>query len=234
MTVPPDHEHAGCLRLGSDLVNQPRLSKARFTGDECNASATGDGAAHCLAQQRPFFRSSDIRREAATGRHPGGNGFGGRRLGLGAPPHLPQAPPLGETLQLDPLMILEREVLGGTENGFQNIGNQDLFTVGLGHDAGGGVDAGPEKVVSRTDRFAGVQPDADFHGMGRMPAVVVVQRALDADGALDGLARRVECHHETVAGSLDLLTGMLTNLPPHDLVMFIHDAVRGRLALVLA
>jgi len=26
---------------------------------------------------------------------------------------------------------------------------------------------------------------------------------------------------------------MLTNLPPHDLVMLIHDAVRGRLALVL-
>src|SRR5260370_720915 len=67
-----------------------------------------------------------------------------------------------------------------------------------------------------------------------MPAVVVVQRALHADGALDGLARRVECHHETVAGSLDLLTGMLADLPPHDLVMLIHDAVRDRLALVLA
>jgi hypothetical protein len=119
--VPADYEHAGCLRLGSDLVDQPRLSKARFTGDERNTSATSDGAAHCVAQQRPFLRSSDIRRAARTGSHPSSNAFGGHRLGLGAPGHLPQAPPLGETFQLDALMILEREILGGAENGFQNI-----------------------------------------------------------------------------------------------------------------
>ena len=67
-----------------------------------------------------------------------------------------------------------------------------------------------------------------------MSAVVVVERALDADSALDGLARRVECHHEAVAGRLDLLTSVLPDLPPHDLVMLIHDRVGSRLALMLA
>src|ERR1700681_3871483 len=67
-----------------------------------------------------------------------------------------------------------------------------------------------------------------------MPTIVLVERALDADGALDGLTRRVECHHEAVAGRLDFLTGVLPDLPPHDLVVRIHDLVSGRLTLVLA
>ena len=41
-------------------------------------------------------------------------------------------------------MIFETEILGGAENGFQDIRNQDLLAVRLRHDAGGGVDAGPE------------------------------------------------------------------------------------------
>ena len=131
-------------------------------------------------------------------------------------------------------MIFETEILGGTENGFQDIRNQDLLSVGLCHDAGGGVDAGPEKVVSGTDRFAGVQPDADLHRLGRMSAIVLVERALNADGALDALTRRVECHHEAVACGLDFLTSVLADLPPHDLVMLIHDLVSSRLTLVLA
>ena len=134
VTVPPHDKHAGCLCLGSDLVDQPRLSKAGFASDERNTSATGDGAAHGLAQQRPFLRPSDIRRAAGAGRRPGGDGFGCNRLGLRAPGHLPQPPSLGETLQLDALMIFETEILGGAENGFQDIRNQDLLAVRLRHD----------------------------------------------------------------------------------------------------
>ena len=67
-----------------------------------------------------------------------------------------------------------------------------------------------------------------------MLAVVVMERALDADGALDGLARRVERYHEAVAGGLDFLTRVLPDLPAHDLVVRIHDLVSSRLALVLA
>ena len=92
----------------------------------------------------------------------------------------------------------------------------------------------PKRSFPATDCFAGVQPDADFYRVGRMSAVVVVERALDADSALDGLTRRVECHHEAVAGRLDLLTGVLPDLPPHDLVMLIHDLMSSRLTLVLA
>ena len=234
VTLPPDDEHAGCLRLGRDLVYQPRFSKTRFASDKHHASATRHGAARGLAQQRPFLRSSDIRRAASIRRSPGGDGFAGNSLGFRAPAHLPQAPPLRETLQLDALMIFERDILGGTENGFQGIRHQDLLSVGLCHDAGSGVDAGPEKVVSGTDCFAGVQPDADFYRVGRMSAVVVVERALDADSALDGLTRRLECHHEAVAGRLDLLTGVFPDLPPHDLVMLIHDPMSSRLTLVVA
>lgn len=79
-----------------------------------------------------------------------------------------------------------------------------------------------------------MQPDADFYRVGRMPEVVVVERALDADGAFNGLARRVEGHHEAVAGRLDLLTGVLRDLLAHDLVMRIHDRLGSGLALVLA
>jgi hypothetical protein len=131
-------------------------------------------------------------------------------------------------------VILETKLLGGSEDGFQNIGNQYLFALGLGHDAGGGVDAGPEKVLAGADRFPGVEPNADLHRMSRMSAVVVVERALNTDSTLDGLARRVECHHKAVAGRLDLKTGMLSNLPPHNFIVLIHDLMSASLALVLA
>ena len=72
VTMPPDDEHAGCLRLGRDLVDQPRLSKASLSRDERNASASGHGAGQRLTQQGPLLRPPDVRRAAATGRNAGG------------------------------------------------------------------------------------------------------------------------------------------------------------------
>src|ERR1700716_35874 len=67
-----------------------------------------------------------------------------------------------------------------------------------------------------------------------MTTVVVVERALKADGALNAFTRGIERHHEAVARRLHLLAGVLPDLTPHDLVVLIHDAVSSRLALVLA
>ena len=144
VTMPPDDEHAGYLRLGRDLVDQPRLSKARLSRDERNTSASGHGAGQRLTQQGPFLRPPDVWRASATGRNSGG-GKAGNSFGFRTPGDLPQPPSLRETLQLDALVILETEILGGAEDGFQNIGNQDLLSVGLCHNASGGVDAGPKR-----------------------------------------------------------------------------------------
>jgi hypothetical protein len=108
-----------------------------------------------------------------------------------------------------------------------------ILEAGPGHDAGGGVHTGAEKIVAGENRFAGMQSDANFHGVFRISAVVAVQRALDADRALDGLARRVERDHETVADRLDLAAGVLAELLPHQIVMRVHNPVGRRLALVL-
>ena len=113
---------------------------------------------------------------------------------------LPQTPPLSETLQPDALVLFETEILGGAENCFQDVRHQDLLAVGLCHDAGGGIDTGPEKIVSGRIASPVCSPMRTFTGCGRMLAIVAVERALNADGALDGFTRRVECDHEAVAG----------------------------------
>src|SRR5438270_4347217 len=67
-----------------------------------------------------------------------------------------------------------------------------------------------------------------------MSAVVIMERALHADGALDGPSRRFECNHEAVAGRLHLLTCILSDLTPNDFVMRGHNVMGSRFALNLA
>src|SRR5262245_30107875 len=84
------------------------------------------------------------------------------------------------------------------------------------------------------DRFAGMQSDAHLHVLDRMFSVVVVESALNTDGALDGFARGLECRHETITGRFDFATAMISKLLTHDLVVCVHYFVGVRLTLMLA
>src|SRR3989304_3374882 len=53
------------------------------------------------------------------------------------------------------------------------------------------------------------------------------QRALDADGAGNGLARRAEGDHEAVAHGLHLAAAVLLPLLPHELLVGTQDIPRG-------
>src|SRR5262249_5565103 len=76
-------------------------------------------------------------------------------------------------------------------------------------------------------------PDTDLH-RGRVPAVVIVERALDADCALHSLAGRVERDHEAIASCFDLLASVLLNLAPQNAIVLTHDLMSSSLALMLA
>src|SRR3989304_2978593 len=99
---------------------------------------------------------------------------------------------------------------------------------GRGGDAGGGVHRPPEQVVLLADHLARVQAHADPDLVTRgLAAVVLLERALDADGAGNGLARGAEGDHEAVAHRLYFAAAVLLHLLPHELLVGAQDIPRS-------
>src|SRR3990172_1103676 len=91
-----------------------------------------------------------------------------------------------------------------------------------------GIHRLPEQVVLLPDDLARVQADADHHLVTRrLAAVVLLERALDADGAGNGPARRAEGDHEAVAQRLHLAAAVLFHLLPHELLVRAQDIPRS-------
>src|SRR3989337_1495664 len=64
-------------------------------------------------------------------------------------------------------------------------------------------------------------------GKGRIP---LLERALNADGAGKGLARRAAGHHEAIAHGLYFAAAVLLHLLPHELLVGPQDIPRGLIA----
>src|SRR3990172_1702726 len=86
-----------------------------------------------------------------------------------------------------------------------HVRDEDIASIGLGADACGELDGGPEQVVILRHRLPGVEADTDAEGRLSVRLVVGGQLPLDGDGAGEGAGGGRERSHDAVAGVLDLV-----------------------------
>src|SRR5262249_32119630 len=130
-------EKASAARLSDELLGQPGLADAGLAGEQGQSAASGVGAIEEATEDGALFLAAD-ERGAVVGRRCYG------RVSLAPPGHLEKTPSLWETFEAKTTAVGEVQLRGRTDNDLRCFGDENLLRAGVGHDPGGGVDAGAE------------------------------------------------------------------------------------------
>ena len=103
----------------------------------------------------------------------------------------------------------------GADDAAHDLGDQDLVADRLRFNALSRVYRRSKQILPFHDGLAGVDPYPYMDLPVRMAAVLLSQCPLDTDRALHGPPRRVERHHEIVAGGLDHSPAVRLDLLTH-------------------
>ena len=158
------------------------------------------------------------------------------RLGclVGFPGQLVQPPALREALEGERAPGDQRQVRIGRRQVPDDLCDQDLARLGLGHDAGCGVHGDPLQVVPLSHDLAGVEAHPDLHRRFGVPPPLPLEGLLDGPGAVEPVAGGAEDDHEPVAQPFDDLAAVGRDLGPDDLVMDVERLLGDAVTLAAA
>src|SRR4051794_27881176 len=210
--------HPARFGLARDLGDQAGLSDAGLARYQDEATAAGQCLVDRPPQTRPLAVPLDERRQRRSLRGRPTD----RRLG---PHHLEEPPPLRESLEPEEARVDESPRSAGLYGIAERCGYQDLASGGLGHDPGRRVQGLSVELTGPLVDLADVDPDADPDPVFQVGRVVLIERALDADRAADGLERGPEGKQESVPEELPLLPGVAADLISQDLGVGAEDLV---------
>jgi hypothetical protein len=150
------------------------------------------------------------------------------------PVHLVEPPACGKPFEREEPSIDEDEFLDRTGEIHHNLRDQDLSTPCLARDPRGGIDRRAVEGPGLLHDLSGVQSCPHTNLPIRVLPVVFFEGSLDRNGAGDGLARRHEGDHESIAKKDDLTPSMLLELLPEHPLMPAQDFLGEVVALACA
>ena len=223
--VAGEHAQTEPPRLGGRLLDEARLADAGLAADE--------------HESRPRRRARAPRRAAAA-RAPGRVPTNGVRSAPGRTPvalgvrprHLPEAPGRVDALERELAAVFELAARRA-EDAVHRIGGEDRRARRHRLDALGDDQRLAVQAAVLVQHLAGVQADAQLQGELRAAAVPARDGALDLLRAGDGATRRLERHHEPVAGVRDDDAALLVDLLAGQLGQLALDRRRGVVAEAL-
>ena len=177
------------------LGRQPGLADARLPGQEDDAPVALEGALPGVHRRLQLDVASDEGDCVRVERRRHGHGAGG-----GQP--LPAHGEGGQALELAATGVLEAVVAAAAGEQADELGHEDLASLGHRAQPGGLHDRGAEAVAVLEGDVAGAHPDTDGDG-GVGPGPFDVDALLHHHGCRDGVGSRREQSQHTVAQSLD-------------------------------
>jgi hypothetical protein len=201
--VAGEHVHAEAPRLVGRLLHQARLPDAGLSADQDQRAGTVARSLRGLEQPCALPGAADVGSPLAPRKHAAVGGID--------PRHLVDLPGRVDALERELAAILELAA-GRAEHAVHGVrrkdraGGRNLFDA-LGEDQGLSVEAA---VVA--EDFARMEPDAKLYSRVGLAPIAALDRPLDLLGAGHGAARRLERHHQPVAGVLHQDSALLLHL----------------------
>ena len=220
VTLSGEREQSEPPRLFGQLIGEAGLADAGLTADQHQRPAPVARLPDQRAQPLPLRLAADVGGAVAR---PGAAFARGLRL----PRHLPEPPGLVEALQRRLTTVDEGDARARSEQRAGGVGDQDLTRFGMGFDARRRVDRRAEEVVILAYHVAGVQSDAQRDAASIACAMGELERLLNAGGAVDGAACRLERDHQAVARPLHLESSMFRDLVAGQRLHGTHQFARG-------